>query len=96
MSTILFLISFVITVFLSIFGWTKILQIGRSSMRQQKDILVSALWIVCYAAAGIILWFFVSGAFWGFACGILIGLSAVATTMLPKKTEEEKEDQSGQ
>lgn len=80
MTTIIFLISFVIALFLSVFGWAQIIEKLKTPNKRSKDFMPIVVWFAIYTAVGIGMWFLNISAFWGYLTGLAVGLGMSLNT----------------
>ena len=94
MTTIIFLISFVAALFVSVFGWAKIIKNLKTPNKLSKDFMPIILWFAIYAGVGTGIWFLNISAFWGYLTGLAVGLGMSLNTTEKHSDTEKKEKAS--
>ena len=94
MSTLMFLIGMVAAIFISLFGWTKIILTLQSKEKNTKDLTQSALWFLLFIVAALIGWFFLpGGTFVGILTGYVLSFAVCLNANVKiEKTETKEED----
>jgi hypothetical protein len=95
MTTIIFLISFAVTVFASVFGWTKIIVNLKTPNKLSKDYMPIVVWFVIFAAVGTGTWFLNASVFWGYLTGLAVGLGMSLNTT-EKSSDSVKEEKASE
>lgn len=89
MESLLFFITFVVSILFSLFGWTQTINAWRAEQKDSKEMFISFGWVAAFVAVGVCVWYFLSAGFMGYVCGLLVSLSVTLSAILPKKDNQD-------
>lgn len=93
MSTLMFLLGMVAAIFISLFGWTKIILTLQSEEKSPKNLTLSVLWFLLFVAAALIGWFFLpEGMFVGILTGYVLSFAVCLNANVKTEKTETKEE----